>query len=168
MPRFSPCTIADLQLQRIGACTYSFVIQSAGETQHQQAKLRRWGLAILLSAPTLAVREGLQVGTTLVLRQPPQLTQDYIWKYTTAGCVSGITVDSDPGQRRVVALSQDSDGIYWSIERTTLKISGRLPTVSGSDSARKQEGSYSVRIRSSTGFHGACPTLSQISMSYWH
>ena len=77
------CHIAKLHLQWIGCHTYSFVLPTAGTVTYQQAKLRRWGLAILLSAPSLAVGQELQIRTGLRLRHSSQVTQTYTWEHTT-------------------------------------------------------------------------------------
>ena len=57
--KIRPCPVAELQIHRIGVRTYAFVITTIGTTRHQQVKLRRCGLAILLSAP------GLEIGGAL-------------------------------------------------------------------------------------------------------
>ncbi|CAI5719351.1 unnamed protein product [Peronospora destructor] len=75
--KLRPCTITELRLRRIGIRTYSFIISTVGATSYQQAKLRRWVLAILLSAPSLAVGQELQVRQDILLRHPPKLTRDY-------------------------------------------------------------------------------------------
>lgn len=119
--KIRPCTIAELKLHRIEVRTYSFVIPTVGATTYQQAKLRRWGLAILLSAPSLSISQELQLRVEQFLRHPPNLTQDYTWTYTKLGCVSGIVEVSDPDQRSVINLEQNSDGIHWSIAANSIE-----------------------------------------------
>ena len=119
--QFQLCLIAKQHLQRIGCRTYSFVLATAGTVTYQQAKLRRWGLAILLSAPSLEVGEELHVRTDLRLRHPPQMTQTYTWKHTMTGRIRGVVVNSDQGRQSAIALEQDSDGIHWSIAANNIE-----------------------------------------------
>ena len=113
--QFQLCPIAKLHLQRIGCRTYSFVLQTAGTVTYQQAKLRKWSLAILHSVPNLEVGQELHVRTDLRLRHTPQLKQTYIWEHTMTGRIRGVVVNSDQGQQGAIDLEQDSDGIQWSI-----------------------------------------------------
>merc|ERR1712137_77420 len=116
--KIQPCAIADLHVQRIGVRTYSFVIPTVGATTHQQAKLRRWGIAILLSAPCLGIGERLGVRPTLVPRHPPHLTHDYVWESVVTGHIRGVVIATAPGQRGVIELEQQSNGIHWTLAAT--------------------------------------------------
>ena len=60
--RIRPCAIEELGLQGIGVHTYAIVIPSVGHRTHQQAKLRRLGVAKLLSAPHMTVGAGACLG----------------------------------------------------------------------------------------------------------
>ena len=75
-------SIAALRVQRMRDRTYSFVIPTLWDTSHQQAKLRRWGLAILLSAPRLDIGKSLLVRQDVQPHHLPRLTQVYAWEYT--------------------------------------------------------------------------------------
>ena len=73
--KIKPSAIAELALHRVGVQTYSFVIPPAGRDMHFQLKMRRWGIAILLSAPELIVGGWMHVEKTLCQRHPPDLEQ---------------------------------------------------------------------------------------------
>ena len=113
--RIRPCAIEELGLQRLGVHTYSIVIPSVGHRTHQQAKLRRWGIAILLSAPHLTVGASLLVQRPLCLRHPPALVRAYEWSLLAPGRVQGTVESPYPEQRIVIQLEQEQDGIHWCI-----------------------------------------------------
>ncbi|KAE9265880.1 hypothetical protein PR003_g32316, partial [Phytophthora rubi] len=58
--RIKACTLEELHIQRIEASKYAMTIPTKDDHSHLQPKLRRWGLAIICSAPVLAIGESLQ------------------------------------------------------------------------------------------------------------
>ena len=110
--RLRPCVVADLHIVRIGGKVYSFVLSTVGAVEHQQSKLRRWGLAILLSAPTISIGGWLQVWRWLHLRNPPQLKSINAWEPTTPGRVQSIMPKVGCDQPSVIPLEQASSGIH--------------------------------------------------------
>ena len=87
-------------------------------TAHQQVKLRRWGIAILLTAPCLDIGERHQVRLDLVPRHPKHLTHAYVWECIATGHIRGVLIASDPGQRGVIELEQQSNGIHSKVAAT--------------------------------------------------
>lgn len=69
--RIQSCTVEELHITRTAETTYAFSIPVEGAVEHQQAKLRRWGLPILLNAPTLAVGAILHVRPCNAALQDP-------------------------------------------------------------------------------------------------
>ena len=67
--QFQLCPIAKLHLQQVGCRTYFFVLPKDDTVAYQLA-LRRWGLATLISAPSLEVGQELHVRTDLRLATP--------------------------------------------------------------------------------------------------
>jgi predicted transcriptional regulator len=51
--KIKQCTIGDLHIQRTGERAYSMRIPVHGQAEHQQAKVQRWGPAILMNSPSL-------------------------------------------------------------------------------------------------------------------
>ena len=80
---------------------------------HQQAKLRRWAIAILLIARTMAIGGGLQVRPTLRQRHPLDLVRAYDWTFLSPGQIQGVGTNSFIEQRNVILLEQESDGLHW-------------------------------------------------------
>ena len=158
--RIQPCTLAELQLQRIDDRKYSFVIPPAGTKMHQQAKLRRWGLAILLSAPRLDIGEGLQVRNQLLPRHPQQLVHVYAWEYVTMGHVRGTMVDNASSQGSVIQLEQASNGIHWTVAASNIEDQ---QTAADCQKLRPKQHIGGIVFM---GFHG-CPIPSRTSTSYW-
>ena len=70
-------------------------------------------MAILLSAPTIAIGGRLQVGRWLHLRNPPQLKSIYAWEPTTPGRIQGVMPNVGCDQPSVILLEQVSNGINW-------------------------------------------------------
>jgi hypothetical protein len=113
--KISVCTLEELHITRTGSTTYSMRIPTAGEAGHQQAKLRRWGLAILLNAPRLPIRGTLEVSSTIKFRHQMELEHDYTWKVTEAGEVVGTVTQAAGGTSANIALEQQSNGIHWKV-----------------------------------------------------
>ncbi|EGZ11079.1 hypothetical protein PHYSODRAFT_455498, partial [Phytophthora sojae] len=112
--RIQPCTIEALQIQRIGVKTYTMIIPVAGDSRHQRAKLRRWGVAILMSAPQIGIGCSLRISKVLRPRHPLKLQHDYEWEYVSDGHARG-TPKGEGGSERggSIALEQRSNGIHW-------------------------------------------------------
>ena len=96
--KIRPCTIEALRVIRVGINTYTFALPTTGARMHQQAKLRRWGLAILLSAPSMEIGGGIQVTQELRTR----ILGDTPHRATLAAACTTF----DPGQQGVIALEQ--------------------------------------------------------------
>jgi hypothetical protein len=109
------CTLHELHIKRTGATTYSMKIPTIGIAGHQQAKLRRWALAILLNAPHLAIGEYLAVSREITFRHQMQLEQDYHWKVTATGTVIGSAKHPQGGQPDEIELEQQGNGVYWQV-----------------------------------------------------
>ena len=67
----------------------------------------------MLSAPSLAVCQGLHVRTDLRLCHPPQLTQTYTWEHTMTGRIRGVSLNSDQGRQSAIALEKDSNSLEY-------------------------------------------------------
>ena len=100
----------------VGVQAYSFVIPPAGSDMHLQFKLRRWGIAILLSAPELIVGGWMHVERTLCQRHPPDLEQAYVWEFISPGRIRGVGDCTLTEQRSIVLLYLESDGLHWRID----------------------------------------------------
>jgi hypothetical protein len=117
--RIQFCAIEDLNITRIADTTYSFTIPEGKESRHQQAKLRRWGLAILFNAPGIEVGERLQVKPKLQLRHPPQLRHEYDWEVAADGTAIGTMKDlAEEGHHTIVpgykqAFAETPNTVDW-------------------------------------------------------
>ena len=92
-------------------CIFFFVIPMVGTTTYQQPKLQRWGLAILLCAPSVAVVEGLQVRKDL----PPAFDTSQQMEVRHLGLCQRHHGGLSPGQRSVITVEQDSNRIHWKV-----------------------------------------------------
>ncbi|ETN10387.1 hypothetical protein PPTG_10525 [Phytophthora nicotianae INRA-310] len=92
-------------------------IPFSAETGHSQPKLRRWGIAILTSIPTLTVGSTLRVGTVATLRHPPELRNNYTWIIINAHRIRGVSSTSP--EESTFELEQQPNGIHWMISEST-------------------------------------------------
>ncbi|EEY55920.1 uncharacterized protein PITG_08664 [Phytophthora infestans T30-4] len=111
--RIQSCTVEALHITRTTDTTYEFSIPVEGEAKYQQAKLRRWGLAILLSAPSIAVGAVLQVTNKLTLRHPPTLVKGFIWYILQDGRARGSRPPGTEAETTTITLEQMPNGITW-------------------------------------------------------
>ncbi|KAE9273288.1 hypothetical protein PR003_g29950, partial [Phytophthora rubi] len=115
------CSLAELEIQRIGRWTYSFVIPEANGGMHQQAKLRRWAIAILLSSPPIEIGKGLQVNAEMQLRHQPKLEHTYRWECTAPGRAKGVRLDQPDQTMTAMEVAQTANGIHWTVVETGAK-----------------------------------------------
>jgi hypothetical protein len=113
--RIQACTIAQLHITRTADKEYTFTIPAVGSKQHQQAKLRRWGVAILLNSPAMKLGERLQTTTELRLRHPMHLDNKYTWEAKGAGRATGTTEEQRRGTRHTIEVVQQPNGIHWHV-----------------------------------------------------
>jgi hypothetical protein len=113
--RIRRCTIAQLRIRRTADMIYTFEIPDIDGKQHQQAKLRRWGLAILLNAPALKIGESLQVSSQLSIRHPMELSNHYTWTVRERGLTVGTTKERRGGASHWIEVEQQPNGIHWHI-----------------------------------------------------
>jgi hypothetical protein len=114
------CTIEQLHIRRIGEMTYAVTIPARGEQMHQQAKLRRWGLAILLNAPQLETERALEVTRVIRMRHLTHLEGTYTWTAADSGKAVGTPTGAHNHRGGFLALEQQSDGIHWKMEEEKL------------------------------------------------
>ena len=149
----------------VGVQAYSFVIPPAGSDMHLQFKLRRWGIAILLSAPESIAGGWMHVEETLCQRHPPDLEQAYVWEFVCSGRIRGVGDRTFTEQQSIVLLDQESNGIHWSIAGDNIadqRAAADCRTLLGT----KSHGTLScMRICCFTSFHGVPRTLSRTNTS---
>jgi hypothetical protein len=114
------CSIAELHIRRLGEMTSAFEIPAKGEQMHQQAKLRRWGLAILLNAPQLQAGRTLEVGRGLRMRHPTHLEGTYSWTVAENETAVDAPTSTHNHRHGYLALKQQNDGIHWRDEEERL------------------------------------------------
>ena len=132
---------------------------------HLQFKLRRWGIAILLSAPELIVGGWMHVEKTLCQRHLPDLEQAMSGNPFRLVAFEGSATVRSPSNgvsscctwRVMVSIGELTGTISWiSVQRLTV---GRF-------FGTKLHGTLSsMRIRCFTGFHGVSRTLSRTNTS---
>jgi hypothetical protein len=114
--KINKCTLGDLQIRRTGARTYSMRIPVHGQRLHQQAKLRRWGLAILMNSPSLEIDSSFTVQRDIEARHMMKLELEYSWEITAEGTAKGTVIAGTGQQKEYLELQQQDDGIHWSVK----------------------------------------------------
>ena len=113
---------------------------------HEQAKLRNWGLTILLAAPYFDISTTLQVRRKLRLRHPPALKHIYVWEHTSSGQVPGVMVESTSDLQSSILLEQESNGLYWRLATSNEELSRQRKSAQRFDEAIVREASFFKRI----------------------
>ncbi|OWY94387.1 RxLR effector protein, partial [Phytophthora megakarya] len=89
-----------------------------GEKKFLQAKLRRWGIAILWNAPRIMIGETLGVEPILHLRKEEtiELEHEYEWKCVGPGIVCGTRKDEEETDEKTkIWLEQQPNGVHWRV-----------------------------------------------------
>ncbi|ETI48447.1 hypothetical protein F443_07523, partial [Phytophthora nicotianae P1569] len=115
--RIESCTLEELHITRRSERLYTMGIPFSTETGHSQPKLRRWGIAILTSIPTLTVGSTLRVGTVATLRHPPELRNNYTWIIINAHRIRGVSSTSP--EESTFELEQQPNGVHWMTSEST-------------------------------------------------
>jgi hypothetical protein len=113
--RIRPYSLAELHIRRTAVGTYVMQIPTVAGKMHRQVKLRRWGLAIVLSSPRMEIGEQLEVHNQIQLRHPTKLESTYRWEATTEGHAHGTSTDRTTGGRSLIELGQQPDGVHWRV-----------------------------------------------------